>query len=258
MIHKKFIIGHIRPNFNNLNNFDYVSLPDCLSSPEFQTNKFNNKIFNEYSFLFFLLDQYREGKLNCELVTLSHYRRFVFNKCLGPRSTNNFHNFCISPVEFNNIEIDNYVLPVKYNLLISTPLLLTDDIMSQYHKSHYIRDILMFCADMVDSELFDDNFAYNLLRGNLLIPSPLCGTFPLSFIMEIADIIEKAAFFFWNKSFKNYKDAYQQRAMAFVLERLNSLLLVSKINQINIDLKDILGFTTVVTPGREITSSANY
>jgi hypothetical protein len=46
---------------------------------------------------------------------------------------------------------------------------------------------------------------------------------------------------------KPYNDQYQSRVGSFLLQRLNSFLLISYLNKNSLQINNLLGFTTMVT-----------
>jgi hypothetical protein len=121
-------------------------------------------------------------------------------------------------------------------------------ILQQYAEAHFIRDILQFTSTLIDLGILTDEDAFQFLNSKYLIPSPSCGTFTLSCFIDIFKTLELAAIGFWSNGYKSYDDQYQSRVVSFLLERLNSFLLISYINKRSLNINNLLGFTTMVTP----------
>lgn len=253
--HHKIVIGHIRPTTSPLSNFDYFTLPESSRGQSFKDNKFNSLIFNEYSFLFLLSELYNRGELNDGQITIAHYRRIVFNQQVGLQSANIGHNYVVNADNFSRMDISGLINPINGNFLIATPFRLPNDVMTNYLSSHHLRDILRFTGNLIDNGMLNGDDGFQLLTANLLVPSPLCGTFPLSKLMQIARKIETAAQIFWTNSMKCYYDPYQRRVLAFLLERLNSYLLLKLLDAEKLHYDSVAGFTTVVSETPHITVS---
>jgi hypothetical protein len=100
---------------------------------------------------------------------------------------------------------------------------------------------LKFTSILIDLELLTNAEALNFLNQQYVIPAPSCGTFPLAAFIEIFDLLELAANGFWNNGYRPYSDLYQCRVIGFLLERLNSFLLLSYVKNNSLKIVAISG-----------------
>jgi len=248
--HFKYFVGHIKPNFPLWKDFSFFEIPKQKGTlvGSFDSNFLNHKIFNEYSFLFELNRNLRSSDFQNSLITISQYRRFVFNKGLGIQSTNLPWCRLLSEDTISTLDIKNEYLPLDGNSYLVGSAIKIPNILEQYSRRHFSRDILKFSSTLIDLEILTDEQALNFLNHNILIPSPSCGTFTLASFNVIFDTLELAARGFWNNGYRPYNDDYQCRVMSFLLERLNSYLLISYLMSDKLDIGNLTGYTTIVTP----------
>jgi hypothetical protein len=248
-VHFKFFIGHKAPDFPLWPGFSYFEYQRRMPKDKsFSENMNEDSIFCEYSAIFNLARKLRgEGVQNGDLITICQHRRFVLNEPKG-RPAINLPAHVIPPDDMLNVVFGMELLPRhRQNFLIGSALGLNNGIMHQYAQSHYIRDILRFCSDLVDSDIFNNAEAEDFINQKVLIPAPNCGTFEAEFFLDMMDTIEAAARVFWGGGYKAYDDTYQFRVLGFLLERLNSWILLRRLAQRSVDLNSVIGFTTIVS-----------
>jgi len=247
--HHKYFIGHKKPEFTIWQDFSFYTIPNTnLSKTDTLSLIYSNhKIFNEYSSLFHLKNTLDNLKNHDQLITICQYRRFVFNKKLGTQSKNMPWCRVLTHKEISSLIVTNHYLPLRGDAYLIGSALQVPSILQQYAKTHFVRDILQFTSVLIDLEIFTNEDALNFLNSQYLIPSPSCGTFTLKCFIEIFEVLELAALGFWNNGYKPYNDKYQSRVVSFLLERLNSFLLISYLNKNSLQINNLLGFTTMVT-----------
>jgi hypothetical protein len=249
--HYKFFIGHKMPDFPIWENFSFYQMPnfdDKASTSFFKSNSSNDKVFGEYASLFSIKNDLRRAAEGDTLITICQYRRFVFNRKLGRKSKTMPWCMVLSHEEIVNLNIKEEYLPLSKNsFLIGSPINIKS-IMEQYSEYHYIRDLLKFTSILIDLELLTNTEALNFLNQQYVIPAPSCGTFPLAAFIEIFDLLELAANGFWNNGYRPYSDLYQCRVIGFLLERLNSFLLLSYVKNNSLKIGELYGVTTLVLP----------
>jgi hypothetical protein len=208
----------------------------------------NHKLFNEYASLFHLRHRLQDLKNTHALITICQYRRFVFNKKIGRQSRNMPWCMVLTHEEILSLDVKSEYLPSAGNSYLIGSAVKVTSILEQYAKMHFLRDILQFTSRLIDTGVFTNQKALNFLNSEFLIPSPSCGTFPLKCFVTIFDTLEFAAKSFLNNGYKAYDDDYQSRVMSFLLERLNSYLLITYLLNESLDVNKLIGKTTMVTP----------
>lgn len=125
-------------------------------------------------------------------------------------------------------------------------------LLEQYASVHHIRDILRFSSALIDSEILSGAEVDEFLGTKFLIPSPSCGTFDVRSFLKIFETLEDSARAYWNDGYTPYDHPYQSRVCSFLLERLNSYLLVKHLAKENQALEDVAGSTIVISDGLRI------
>jgi hypothetical protein len=248
--HYKYFIGHKKPEFPIWEDFSFYQPPhaDFSESNSFCEIYSNHKIFNEYASLFHLRRAFDNSINLNELITICQYRRFVFNKKLGKQTINMPWSTVLTYSEMQSLKVINECSPLTGNTYLIGSAIQVPSILQQYAADHFLRDILQFTSTLIDLGILTNEDAFHFLNSNHLIPSPSCGTFTLGCFIEIFKVLELAAEGFWNNGYQSYDDPYQSRVMSFLLERLNSFLLISYLNKSALNITKLLGFTTMVTP----------
>lgn len=219
----------------------------------FRLNYLDDTVFNEYSSLFFLRRKLMDEGSAGDTLTLCQHRRFVLNRPIGRQSTNQPWALVLSQSEVQGLDLSSELLPRPgLSYLIGSGFTLPKGLLTQYTDAHFIRDILKFTSVLVDTEILTDRQALAFLNQNYLIPAPSCGSFPLECFLEIFAKIELAASAFWNNGYKPYQNSYQRRVCAFLLERLNSFLLLRYLLDHGENIKQLTGTTTVVSDSLHI------
>ena len=248
--HYKYFIGHKKPEFPIWEDFSFYKLPHIDFSKTNSSCEIysNHKIFNEYASLFNLRSTFDNSKNLDELITICQYRRFVFNKKIGKQSINMPWCSVLTNKEMKSLSVTNEYLSLTGNTYLLGSAIQIPSILQQYAEVHFIRDILQFTSTLIDLGILTNEDAFHFLNSKYLIPSPSCGTFTLGCFIEIFKVLELAAIGFWSNGYKSYDDPYQSRTVSFLLERLNSFLLISYISKRSLNINNLLGFTTMTTP----------
>jgi len=257
-MHLKYFVGHKKPEFALWKDFIFFEIPNEykaheLSGSLFSANYLNDKIFGEYSFLFAIRHSLKNQKYEADdLITICQYRRFVLNKKMGQQSINAPWCMVLTQNEIENTSIQNEILPINHSSYLIGSAIKIDSTMNFYAQFHFLRDILRFTSILIDLEILTDEDAFNFLNQEFLIPSPSCGTFTIRTFISILDKLEEAAKGFWNSGYRPYENEYQCRVVGFLLERLNSFLLISECLKHTKDMSNLIGFTTIISETLDI------
>lgn len=214
-------------------------------------DKITSKVLSEYFSLFLIRRKLETLGITKGRITICQHRRFVTNVPIGEKATN------LSSTQMIRSSIapglDQALLtPISGDYLIGSIQTFRTPILNQYHNTHHLRDILRFFSDLIDAKLIEDTDAHNLLNMNILIPAPSCGVFPIKSFLEIFSFLEKCALVWHNGGYIPRTD-YQARSTGFLLERLNSYLLVRILSSSGISVEQAIGYTTVVAENNILT-----
>lgn len=239
----KIFVGHKKPEFQIWNNFSYIGdIIDLKKNDPYKN--MSNTVISEYHSLFLLKNYLEENSLTSGQITICQHRRFVTNTEYGRKTSNQpFANF-ININEAKNIPV-NALLPINNRILLGALYKLEKDILHQYTQSHFIRDILRFASDLIDKKLMSQIDVYKFITAKQFIPAPSCGSYPIELFILIMNTLEKACLIFHESGYIK-RDGYQGRVTSFLIERLNSFILLDVLNQINIDFSKCIGYTTIV------------
>lgn len=185
----------------------------------------NGSALSEYAQLLWLYDHLDEVAAGREFIRIFHYRRFVSvtPPVVGNQSENLVWATTISPEHLNAFEVDfgRYSEYEVYN----TPVQFTTGMLGQYAISHVLSDMLRFTDFLLTKELMSPGEAVEFLHQSMLIPSCNIGIWRVETYRLIFGILRDAAQFLYSKEFVSRPD-YQRRSVGFLLERLNSYLLL--------------------------------
>ena len=239
----------MKPEFRIWDDFIFYETANFSSQnfdSSFKKNCLNNKVFGEYSSLFALKDELKNEIDNDGLITICQYRRFVFNQKLGHQSNTMPWARVLTFDEITSLNIKDEYLPLRGGDFLIGSRISLPSVLQHYADYHFLRDILKFTSILIDLEILTETKALNFLNQSFLIPSPSCGTFSIKSFITIFEEIELAAKGFWSHGYRPYDDPYQSRVMGFLLERLNSFLLLSYMSEASLSIDDSLGITTLV------------
>ena len=101
-------------------------------------------------------------------------------------------------------------------------------VMLYYTSSHVLEDLLNFGRFMMDSGMADQMSVANFLTSNQFMPACNMGVFKRETFHSILSILRAGSQFMYSKYFVP-RQGYQRRCMGFLLERLNSAILIERI-----------------------------
>jgi hypothetical protein len=247
----KLFIGHKNPEFPIWKGYKYFGPEYLKAQPDNQRSELlDHRLLNEYAFLFQLRRQLGVNKDTPQLITLYQYRRFLVKEGIGVPSRNIPWANTLKTSEA--IELGELISsmagpPTNQQFQIGPVIKMPDSLLAQYARHHYCRDILRFCSDLVDAKVLTNQQAFDFLSQKIFIPTPSCGTFSFDFLNEALEILEKAAEVFLNNGYQKHADTYQGRVMGFLLERLNSHLLLEHLKSIGLDASMLSGKMIIIS-----------
>jgi hypothetical protein len=183
----------------------------------------------DYAMLFWLLDHAGTMLSGYDYVRIFHYRRFAARSIgAGTRSTNHpwATTLKIPEVEGYAGEFDRACSAELFN----TPTEFPDGIVGQYAAFHFIEDLLDFSKFVVAAGVLDRGQTANFLVEKTFIPVCNVGVFGISSFTDIFGKLRRAADFVNSSAFVP-RSGYQRRNAAFLLERLNSFLILLRVRR---------------------------
>jgi len=180
---------------------------------------------SEYVQLMWLCDNYDAITSGYDFVRIFQYRRFIGEKAFGESSNlpwarrikGNMIEFC--RLEFNRSSAAE---------LFGTPFEFSNGMLGQYADTHVLEDMLNFSKFLTQTGIFEPGRTASFITERRLIPSSNMGVFRVATLKEILQTLKQAAAFVHSDYFVQ-RDGYQRRSVGFLLERLNSYLILERI-----------------------------
>ena len=227
MRHLKYFVGHKPPDFPMWK--DFVFCNDHLAEKHFNDLLRDDRVLNEYAYLFGLKNLYKQCSRSADIITICQYRRFVVNKPMGRSSVSDPWQKLITPDEAQSLDIESLITPPRgAHNLVGSAVRFSGTMLAHYNAAHVLRDLLRFTADLTEAGLLTNNEAETFLMSEMLIPAASCGTYKLETFIELHDALETAALIWHRGGYLARNDRYQGRVTAFLLERLNSFFLTHR------------------------------
>jgi hypothetical protein len=114
--------------------------------------------------------------------------------------------------------------------MVNTPYRFPNGILGQYGTAHPLEDFMDFAKFLLQKHILNTVELSNFLRGEVLIPAGSIGVLTIENFKLIYSVLLKASAFMSDPSFPA-RTGYQRRNMGFLLERLNSYLLLKGISE---------------------------
>lgn len=166
-----------------------------------------------------------------DFVRIFHHSRFVSSLEIGKASQYPWIRILDEnelPTHVNNFSrySSNELFNQKYEAYSLHKLTLLD----QYASSHQLKDITSFTSFLQKQKIFNKNECYDFLFAESIIPACSVGIFNLDTLIYLLDKIKLASEFIFTDEFV-FREGFQSRNMAFLLERYLSCLILDRIRR---------------------------
>jgi|JI8StandDraft_2_1071088.scaffolds.fasta_scaffold35500_2 hypothetical protein len=183
---------------------------------------------SEYVQLLWLLERLDGIAAGCEYVRIFHYRRFVSPESppVGQASSN-----LPWATTIRAEDLDAFASAFSRTCtteLFNTPVQFHGGMLFQYAQSHVLEDMLNFAKFLLEKDILGALDIAEFLAAQIHIPSCNIGTFRIESYKAIFGTLRRAAEFLDSPYFVP-RPGYQRRSVGFLLERLNSFLIVKRI-----------------------------
>jgi hypothetical protein len=205
---------------------------------------------SEYVQLLWLYDHFDTIVDSYEFVRVFQYRRFVSHSRIGRRSDRRYLRW---------IKADELLRREKDFSRHSTTELFNQihkfrkGMLRQYEAAHVLIDIINFSKFLLETEVLDSKRVALFLSDPPLIPASNMGTFRVATLREILATLRKAAEFIKSSDFTP-REGYQRRVLGFLLERLNSHLLLQRVETGSSQAS--FGHHILISDGPEVTNTS--
>jgi hypothetical protein len=239
--------------------FDYMLSPFPLSTEGrvivVPRNLFgeNGPALSEYAELFWLLENLNQVLRDETHIRVFHYRRFVSDGQTG------LGDACSLPyakvVKENQLELFSQDFArLAGGEIVNTPTRFAGGILGHYARHHHLEDFLDFAKFLSRENILSVLEIAQFLRGDILIPGSNIGVLSIENFRGVFSVLAKASNFV-NEANYVARAGYQRRNIGFMLERLNSYLLLKGINEGKIARKT--GFHMVISDSPRIGPSGD-
>lgn len=189
----------------------------------------NGHSLSEYGQLFWLYNNIDALAPDAEYVNLFQYRRFVSPQPVaGNRASNGGWIITIQ-----EDELDAYAAcfsRTHEGPCFNTPVRFPDGVLTQYATQHVLEDMLNFVKYLTEIEMFSPRDAAKFLRSEHIIPACSVGIYDVKTFKKLFAYLERAADFLHSPYFVA-REGYQRRSMGFLLERLQSFMILELLGQ---------------------------
>jgi hypothetical protein len=178
---------------------------------------------SEYAQLLWLYDNFDNILGTYDYVRIFQYRRFVAKEKIGQPSSNE-GALWIPKEELRNCskEFCRTSTAELFNNMFSK------NVVGQYASVHLIEDIINFSKFLFETGILDSKQTVSFLTGSVIIYACNMGTFRSTTLREVLKTLRDAAEFRKTCYFIP-RVGYQRRVVGFLLERLNSYLILNRI-----------------------------
>lgn len=190
----------------------------------------NGNSLSEYAQLLWINENLSSIAGENRYLRIFHYRRFVApdEPSNGKASINLPWATVITEKEL--VSYDKSFERTVRRELFNTPAQFSGGMIAQYATSHCLEDLMRFSAFLIEKKIMSPISVALFLRESIHIPSCNIGVFTQDSFREIFSILRRAAEFILSEHFIA-RDGYQRRSVGFLLERLNSFLIINRIRE---------------------------
>jgi hypothetical protein len=188
----------------------------------------NGSALSEYAQLLWLHDHLESLAMGRDFIRIFHYRRFVAASAptVGQRSSNLTWATVIRADDLPAFDQD-FDRSSRAEIF-NTPVRFGSGMLFQYASDHVLEDMLNFAKFLTRERILTDQQCALFLANPVHIPSCNIGVYKKACYLEIFGLLRRAAGFLHAPEFVIRKD-YQRRSVGFLLERLNSFLILRRI-----------------------------
>lgn len=234
--------------------FDYMLSPFPIAS-EGRVKVVSHYLFgdngpslSEYAQIFWLLvnlDHFLNGETH---IRTFHYRRFVSDGQTGLGEACSFP--WAKTVREDQLELFSQDFARSGGSeMVNTPCKFPEGILCQYAGVGHLEDLLDFAKFLIKEDILSATDTAQFLRGDVLIPGGSIAVLSVENSRKIHSVLFQASTFINDPNYMA-RTGYQRRNMGFMLERLNSYLLIKGVNEGSIEPK--AGVHMIVSDGPEI------
>ena len=217
-------------------------VPDELFGP-------HGSALSEYAQLIWLYRNIDEVAAGREFIRVFHYRRFVsrVRPQVGAQAVNQPWSVCVRPDELGHF--DECFDRKNGAELFNTPFTFETGILGQYAASHRLEDLLSFACFLIQSDILEAASVAALLRRDVLIPACNIGVFRRETFARIFSTLERASHVLTSVFFAE-RTGYQRRNVGYLLERLNSHLILDMVA--SGEASNAFGYNIVVSSNADV------
>jgi len=179
-------------------------------------------MLGEYAQLFWLNDHFDTVVGDASFVRIFHYRRFVSRDRIGWDADAGYYTRI--PVAELVQFADDFTRDSDAELFMR-PIQFPGGMLSQFAAEHPLEDLLAVVSFLLKRELMTPAVAAAFLREEHLLPACNVGVFQRQTLQHILNQLRPVADFLQSPDYVA-RDGYNQRILAFILERLNSFILL--------------------------------
>lgn len=197
-------------------------VPDSLYGP-------NGHTLSEYAQLFWILDNLDQLTAGYDYLRILHYRRFVCNfRPEGAEMSSN-QTWAIAIRKDGLAPYAAAFDRVSTGELFNTPVDFGMRMIGQYAVVHVLEDLLNFTKFMIQRGILSREQAVGFLEMQTLVPACNIATYKIESFRTIFSVLKKASEFMYSPDFVMHQ-GHQRRAVGFLLERLNSYILLMRMH----------------------------
>lgn len=234
---KYFCVGHKAPLFSPNVSYDFfcsevvehqrlVYVPDRLYG-----EVFDGGFLSEYAQLISIVEYLKAAHVPLDSrIYLFQYRKFLSIDSPNVKpALNNWWSYPVDSECANSLFPDCEKLDCFAGDYIVGPKIKVQSLADNYFRAHHGEDFISFVLALKET-VFDCRTCDEFSKYQYLIPAPSLGLFSVRFIIETVELMMRAWVFFY-KNFYIKREGYQRRCGGFLLERLNSFLLLKAIEK---------------------------